>query len=191
MNGIIGKSLSAACVTAGLLAGAAGARAAYRDRCYPDRYEAVSRQEVNAAFAPQVSNGHILDQTMWNAYFEPGTDQLTPAGLEHLDYLARRRPCPDPVVYLQVAGHQDIAYDPAAPDKFVAARNNLNALRIAAVQKYLAAETAGRDLRFSVVLHDPPEVGIPAIEIYPAAIQQLNLSSQGVLKTYGGTGSPR
>ncbi|HEV3257518.1 MAG TPA: hypothetical protein VG013_11600 [Gemmataceae bacterium] len=190
MNGIIRKSVLAACVTAGLFACAAGAGAGWwwSDPCYPERYQALSRQEVNAAFAPQMSNGHILDQTVWNTHFEPNTDQLTRAGMEHLAYLARRRPCPDPVVYLQVAEDKEIAYDPAAPDKFVSARNNLNALRIAAVQKYLSAATAGRDLRFNVVLHDPPEVGISAVP-QGVALQQMNLSTQGVLKIYGGAGA--
>ena len=70
--------------------------------------------------APQVSNGHVLDQTVWNYDFEPGTDKLTGGGLEHLAYLARRRPQPDPMVYLQTA--QDVAYDPASPDKLAATR---------------------------------------------------------------------
>ena len=51
----------------------------------------------------QVHNGHVLDQTVWNSHFEPGTDHLTAGGLAHLDYLARRRPAPDTTVFLEVA----------------------------------------------------------------------------------------
>src|SRR5262245_48731871 len=63
------------------------------DRCYPERYNNLARREVNLAFTPQVQNGHVLDQTVWNHHFEPGTDKLTPGGLAQLQYIARRRPC--------------------------------------------------------------------------------------------------
>src|SRR5947209_5202561 len=46
---------------------------AYRnlvDPCYPQRYEYMARKEVNEAFIPQVQNGHVLDQTIWNWMFE-------------------------------------------------------------------------------------------------------------------------
>ena len=69
------------------------------DPCYPERYNYQARQEVVASYTPQVQNGHVLDQTVWNYDFEAGTDRLTGGGLEHLAYLARRRPQPDPVVY--------------------------------------------------------------------------------------------
>src|SRR5947209_1427699 len=121
MKGFIAKSLVAFCGS-GLLAVVGGCNV-YRnivDPCYPERYDYAARQEVTAAMAPQVFNGHVLDQTVWNYHFEydalkhEGTDKLTPGGLEHLAYLARRRPTADPVVYLQTA--QDIVYDPADPD---------------------------------------------------------------------------
>ena len=51
------------------------------DPCYPQRYEFMARKEVNEAFIPQVQNGHVLDQTVWNYYFEPGTERLTTGGL--------------------------------------------------------------------------------------------------------------
>src|SRR3989442_571602 len=86
------------------------------DPCYPERYEHAARVEVRSIFAPQVHNGHVLDQTIWNSYFEAGTDRLTPAGLEQLAYLVRRRPAPDPVVYLQLAQDVPVAYDPDHPD---------------------------------------------------------------------------
>src|SRR5262249_20338609 len=138
-----------------------------------------------AAIAPQVLNGHVLDQTVWNYHFEPGTDRLTQGGIEHLAYLARRRPCPDPMVYLQTA--QDVPYDPAAPDKFAEARVNLDNRRIQAVQNYLTAQTAGRHLNFEVAIHDPGEVGLPATPV-GITIQKLNMGYQGNLPTSAGAG---
>ena len=68
---------------------------------------------------PQVQNGHVLDQTVWNYDFEPGTDKLTGGGLRtsgvHGPPPAARL---TPTVYLQTA--QDVAYDPANPDELAA-----------------------------------------------------------------------
>src|SRR5437868_1877918 len=103
MKGFIRRSVAAGCV-AGSLALAGGCY--YRDLvdpCYPERYQNAAKQEVYAACAPQMNNGHVLDQTVWNYHFETGKDKLTPGGVEHLAYLARRRPCPDPTVYVQTA----------------------------------------------------------------------------------------
>src|SRR5436309_14893308 len=41
------------------------------DRCWPQRYNNLAHRAVNRAFTPQVQNGHVLDQTMWNHMFEP------------------------------------------------------------------------------------------------------------------------
>src|SRR5262245_17599496 len=175
-----------------LLGGAASAAGglgcyAYRDLvdpCYPQRYEYMARQEVNAAFAPQVLNGHVLDQTVWNAMFEAGTDRLTPGGLDHLAYLARRRPEPDPVIFLQTA--QDVAYDPAAPDKMVEARNDLDAKRTQAIYKFLGAQTAGRGIPFQVVVHDPADVGVSGTFIGAVMLQLPGRARAGLA---GGAGA--
>src|SRR5687768_14578039 len=79
------------------------------DPCWPERYWYSSRQLEKAAFAPQVQNGHVLDQTVWNYHFDGGTDRLNAMGIDHLARLARRRPSPDPLLFLQTA--QDIGYD--------------------------------------------------------------------------------
>ncbi len=147
------------------------------DPCYPMRYGFMARQAVNAAMAPQVLNGHVLDQTVWNYYFEPGTDKLTTGGLERLAYLARRRPCPDPVLYLQTA--QDLVYDHLAPELLAQNRQILDGRRIAAVQAYLTAQTAGRPIPFQVVLHDPSE---PAL----ASSAANNIMSQNYFRFMGG-----
>src|SRR5262245_13054485 len=99
MKGVIRKAVAAlgcAVVAAGAVGchtcggcGHGGCDYDLYDRCYPERYWYMARKEVNAALAPQVQNGHVLDQTVWNHHFEVGTDRLTPGGMEHLAYLAR------------------------------------------------------------------------------------------------------
>jgi len=194
MKGIIAKAFLALC-GAGALAGVEGCNV-YRnivDPCYPERYEFAARQEVIGATAPQVFNGHVLDQTVWNYHFEydavnhVGTDKLTPGGLDFLAYLARRRPSADPVIYLQTA--QDITYDPADPDALADKRARLDGKRIQAIQNYLTAQTAGRHASFQVVVHDPAEVGISAVE-GRLAVQSMYRGSQGTLGTAGTGGGP-
>jgi hypothetical protein len=167
------------------------------DPCYPQRYEAMARQEVCAAFAPQILNGHVLDQTVWNYEFERDREGravvLTPGALEHLAYLARRRPTPDPVVYLQTA--QDVAYDPAAPEKMVAARDELNQLRTQAVYRFLNAQTAGSGVAFQVVVHDPADPGLPGSFVGSTMLQlpgraRAGLPGGGGASATGGGGAP-
>jgi hypothetical protein len=152
------------------------------DPCYPQRYQYASRTEEQAAFAPQVLNGHILDQTVWNYHFEPGTATLNGGGIDTLARLARRRPAPDTVIFLQTA--QDVVYDNMAPDKLVEARNDLDAKRTEAVQKFLQAQTANRPVAFHVQIHDPAEVGFPATPVN-AIVQQMYGSYRGALQRGG------
>ena len=183
MNGFISKKLMALCLGGGLAVISGCTLDELYDPCYPQRYECAAKHEVQAAFGPEVCNGHVLDQTIWNTHFETGTDRLTPGGMDHLAYIARRRPAPDAKVYLQTA--EDIAYDPGVPNHFVEARNELDRKRVEAVQRYLAAQTEGRPLAFEVVVHDPAEVGISAI---PAnlAIQQMYTGTRGNLPVTAG-----
>jgi hypothetical protein len=175
---------------AGLIAGVAataGSGCYYRDvvdPCWPERYNYVARQEVNGAFAPQVQNGHVLDQTIWNYHFEVGSDKLTAGGLEHVAYLARRRPCPDGVVYVQTA--QDVLYDASDANKLQDVRQELDAKRVAAVQKFLTVQTAGRPVAFQVLIHDPAETGISG-PIGNAAANQLVGRVRGGLTSGGGS----
>jgi hypothetical protein len=150
------------------------------DHCYPQRYWDASRKNVDSAFTPQVQNGHVLDQTVWNHHFEPGTDHLTPGGLEHLAYLSRRRPCPDTTVFLQTA--YDLTYDPACPENMAGARQELDTRRIQAIQKYLVANTAG--LEFHVLIHDPADPSLPAIPVNTALLQSW-VNFRGILRTAG------
>lgn len=188
MKGIIAR---VAALLACAIAAAAGGGCYYRDivdPCWPERYNYVARQEVNGAFAPQVQNGHVLDQTVWNYHFEPGTDKLTAGGLDHVAYLARRRPCPDPVVYIQTA--QDVLYDAVNPEKLLEVRRELDARRVVAVQKFLMAQTADRPtpVAFQVFVHDPTEVGVSAVYAN-AAVRQMIGRARGGLATGGGSGA--
>jgi hypothetical protein len=187
MKGFINKSMAVLGLAGGMALG--GGCDTYRnlvDPCYPERYEFAARQEVIGAMAPQVYNGHVLDQTVWNYHFEPGTDRLTAGGMDHLAYLARRRPVPDANVYVQTA--QDVVYDPAVPDKFSDARMVLDNKRVLAVQNFLASVTSGRHLAFEVSVHDPSEVGLAAV---PAGvtIQKHYIGFQGNLPTSAGAGA--
>ena len=142
----------------------------------------------------QVANGHILDQTMWNYHFEPGSDILTQGGLIHLAYLARRRPHADPVVFLQTA--HDIPYDPVRPSNLPSQRGELDAKRAAAIKNYLVAETAGgRPTAFEVVVHNPPpDIGLAAVPV-GNSLRQLYFTPRAVLpgsqgvNTVGGAGA--
>jgi hypothetical protein len=186
MKGLVNRAV----LLLGTGAAAAGGAGCYEyrdlvDPCWPQRYNYMARREVNEAFAPQVQNGHVLDQTIWNYHFEAGADKLTAGGLDHLAYLARRRPHPDCIVYLQTA--QDVVYDPAAPEKLAEVRQELDAKRIAAVQRFLNAQAAGRGVAFQVLVHDPADVSIEG-PYGNAMIQQLPTRSRAGLPSGGGVG---
>jgi len=184
MKGLIGKNMAGLGMLGALALG--GGCETYRnlvDPCYPQRYEFASRVETVGAFAPQVYNGHVLDQTVWNYQFEPGSDKLTLGGQDHLAYLARRRPMPDACVYVQTA--HDVMFDAAAPDRFVETRATLDSRRVQAVQVYLNALTAGRHLAFEVSVHDPSEVGLAATPVSVSILKNY-VGFQGNLPSTGG-----
>lgn len=176
MKGIIHKIVPILCCAAATAAlGCLPDRCV--DPCYPTRYGFMARQSVNAAMAPQVQNGHVLDQTIWNYYFEAGSDKLTTGGMERLAYIARRRPYPDTVLYLQTA--QDLVYDHTAPEKMVETRQTLDGKRLASAQAYLTAQTAGRPIAFHIVIHDP---SVPSV----ASAAANNMISQNYFRFMGG-----
>lgn len=186
MKGLIGKVVPALL----LVLGVGGGCAHYPnkvDPCYPERYWDSSRNLVNEAFAPQVNNGHILDQTVWNEHFETGSDTLNAAGLKHLAYLARRRPQADPVIFLQTA--QDIPYQQAAPQLLTANRSDLDNRRKVAIEGFLTAQCQGRT-NFTVVVHDPAEVGLPGLPANLAIQQMYTTRFQGGLGGGGGGAVP-
>ena len=135
-----------------------------------------------AAFAPQVLNGHVLDQTMWNHHFEAGTDRLTPGGLAHLQYLRAAGPSRTATVYLATAN--DIAYDPACPERYAGAKQELDGLRAAAIQKFLVAANGGRAADFQVLVHDPADVTAPQPGV-GNSVQQMYIRFRGGLRQPG------
>ena len=157
MKGFTTKALAGVALAGGLASGGCYSTQKKVDPCWPERYNNTARREVISAFAPQVQNGHILDQTVYNYQFEPGTDRLTVAGMDQIEVLLRRRPVPDPRIFLATA--HDLGYDATNPDGFVAARTDLDNRRAAAIQKFVGAQTAGRPMAFEVVVHDPALVG--------------------------------
>jgi hypothetical protein len=173
------------------------------DPCYPKRYNHMAEKEVNGAFAAQVNKGHMLDQTVWNYDFDPGTDKLNAMGIDHLAILARRLPQPDTLLFLQTAQittsdtlPKDLVYDAANPDKLASSRQDLDAKRVAAIQKFLMAQTAGKGYDFQVAVIDPSEIGLAAIPV-SASIRELygshfrgNLTSSGGAGPAGGAGAP-
>jgi hypothetical protein len=189
MKGLISRAALGLCLAGSLASTGCWQWLYYKcvDPCYPERYDAMARDEVNAAFAAQAMNGHVLDQTVWNNEFEPGTDKLTPGGQYELAVLARRRPHPDCKIYLQTA--QDIPYDPGAPDLLVTKRADLDARRVQAVLRYLQAQTAARPVAWDVTVHDPGEVGLPAIALQSQILQRIGTFQGTMPTTFGGGGS--
>lgn len=96
MKGIVTKALAGAALAGGLSASGCENVQKCVDPCWPEPYNNTARREVISAFAPQVQNGHILDQTLYNYQFVEGKAELTASGRDQLDTLVRRRPVPDP-----------------------------------------------------------------------------------------------
>jgi hypothetical protein len=125
------------------------------DPYYPKRYNVDARNSVRTALAPQVSNGNVLDQTVWDFHFETGKPELNAMGKDHLKRLARRRPVAQEVIFLQVAQN---------PDEKV---NNkeLNKARSENIKAYMTKISQDKvHPEFQVVLHDPAEVSGSGIE---------------------------
>jgi hypothetical protein len=190
MKGFMRKTLSAFLLVGGISAigCVSGGGARYRnlvDPCQFERYSSTARQEAISAFAPQVVNGHVLDQTIWNYHFESGTDKLHPGGMEKLDQLVRRRPEPDTRIFLATA--RDVGYNVANPEKYAEDQGQLNSKRAQAIQKYLAAQTATRPLNFEILVHDPSDPGISAVSARIAILGQRTNYSGGLTGSGGGS----
>ena len=142
------------------------------DPSWPDRYNYAARQAVIAPFAQQVANGHFTNQTIWNWYFEPGTDKLNGAGMEKLDSIARTTPNPDTKLFLQAA--RDLGVTPENTDRIVALRDDLTAKRAAAIQRYMATQP-GPTVLYEVSVVDMPTPGIYA----PFATQAFRGQTRG------------
>ncbi len=125
------------------------------DPYYPKRYNVDARNSVRAALAPQVSNGNVLDQTVWDFHFETGKPELNVMGKDHLKRLARRRPVAQEVIFLQVAQN---------PDE-IANNKELNKARSENIKTYMTKISQDKvHPEFQVVLHDPAEVSGSGVE---------------------------
>jgi len=153
------------------------------DPYYPKRYNVDARNSVRASLAPQVSNGNVLDQTVWDFHFETGKPELNAMGKDHLKRLARRRPAAQEVIFLQVAQN---------PDEKV---NNkeLNKVRSETVKAYMNKISEDKvHPEFQVVLHDPAEVsgsGIEAARIINGKLSAVSGVPTGALSGSSNSGS--
>ncbi len=162
----------------------------FYDPCWPERYSQQAREAVLNPFDTQVNNARIIDQTVWNYHFEPGTAVLNGNGRQKLDYVARRLPVPDADVYFQTA--RDLAYDPAAPEKLVVARTALDAKRADAILAYLAAQPNGATAKYSVQGIDAFDPGVnsagPAQSVRGLPLQYRSTLSGAVGQPLNGAG---
>lgn len=125
------------------------------DPYYPKRYSVEARNSVRTALASQVSNGNVLDQTVWDFHFETGKPELNAMGKDHLKRLARRRPAAQEVIFLQVA---------QIPDEN-ANNKELNRARSENIKTYMTKISEDKvHPEFEVVFHDPAEVSGSGIE---------------------------
>ncbi|MBA4067238.1 MAG: hypothetical protein C0501_26730 [Isosphaera sp.] len=174
---------------AGTADGPGAIEARYRnlvDANYPERYNFAARQSVVGVFGQQVANGHLQHQTLWNWYFEPGTDKLNPAGMEKLDSLHRTPGGPDPKVYLQTA--RDVGVNPENAGEVRTLRDDLTAKRAAAVLKYLSTQP-GAAVPYEVGVVDAPTPGINSLFAASAYRGQAGGYSGGLVGG-GGVGVP-
>ncbi|OAI41727.1 hypothetical protein AYO40_02450 [Planctomycetaceae bacterium SCGC AG-212-D15] len=199
MKGFITGTMGSVCLLGGLV-GMVGCTH-YRDLadpCWPERYNAQARQEVREGLTPQVQNGHVLDQTVWDSHFKVGSSELTPGGIEQLNYLLRRRPCPDNNVYVQTAQilptdvaspDKALSFNPATPEKMIETRNKLNQERKEAVERYLVAAANGRNLKFNIETIDVATPGMSAIQMNSLMRIRLLGTPAGSLPSTGGAGA--
>jgi len=180
MKGFISKALVTGAVLAGL---SCGSGCYYRDYwdivdpCWPEHYNCDARGEVMTPRVTQATNGLVLEQTVWNHYFETGTADLNKGVQVSLDRMARRRPMPVGDVFVQTA--HDVSYDSAHPEQLALQRADLDARRMKAVQAYLAA--ARPDASFSLAIHDPGTKVLIGVEAQ--TFQFINArSAQGALR---------
>jgi hypothetical protein len=130
-----------------------------------------------------VHNGDVLNKTIFNHYFEFGTDTITVAGIEKLNSLARTRPAPDPELFIQTARDFPANTDPT---KLADLRTELDAKRAAVIQQYLASQPTFAPVAYKIYVHDPI---VPSIYA-EMALRSYNGSLQGYRGgvTGGGTG---
>lgn len=161
------------------------------DPCYPERYNCKAREEVNDYRNAQVQNGLILEQTLFVHHFNPASEMLHPGGVALLQRLANRRPYPESVVYIQTA-QNNYDLDFKKPEEYANKRKELDEKRRVEVEKFLKMERP--DVNFTVVVSNPPKVGISGAE-GRAAVNNIRGTARGYFMipgfqdTGGGGGS--
>ncbi len=76
---------------------------------------------------------------------------------------------------------------PDRPEKMVENRQTLDGKRIAAVQAYLTAQTAGRPTQFQVFVHDPAEPSLSSVPVNFSVIQMYFRFRGGLMMGGGGS----
>lgn len=122
---------------------------------WPERNSSLARQTVLHPFEVQQNNAYVVNDVILNAYFDNSSDALNGVGRDKLDQLARRMPAVNPVVWLQTSN--DVVYEAKSPDRTVAARNELDQKRAAAVLAYLSSRPGARGTVFNVQVLDNPD----------------------------------
>jgi hypothetical protein len=127
---------------------------AYReivDPCWPERYNSMAAHSVRQMHMAQTAQGHKLEQTVWNVFFdtEPktgdGTGILNEAGKDLLRTLSRREPVPDFQLWLQYA------HDVKDPTR----RDVVTEQRKAAIKNFLTVQTKlGNGDAYHIDVHD-------------------------------------
>ena len=170
-------------VAAGLvgLSGCVGTYNDVVDPCYPERWNCRARGEVADVLQTQANNGLALEQTLYNHYFAEGSDELLPGGKALLVRLARRRPTPEPAIFVQAANDGDILQSRNL-DEIAQKRKDLNERRVKAVSAFLKAIRP--DVNFTVAVHDPSPVGMDAIEA-ARATYDMHMSAIGNMPLQG------
>jgi hypothetical protein len=80
-------------------------------------------------------------------------------------------------------------YDPAAPDKMIVARQDLDEKRKQAVMAFVNAQTAGQRGEFRVIVHDPAEVGLSSNAVGSTVTQMYGRFRGGLVGGGGGVGA--
>lgn len=157
---------AAAVVMGGLLGGCATAdrpslQSKFQDlnsnNSWPQRNSYLARESVLHPFEVQMNNAAVLNGVVNNLDFDSGTDRLNGVGRDKLDRHARKMPAPDAKVFLQTAA--DVPFDPAAPERAVQVRTDLDQKRAQAVLSYLNTRPNTRGVAFEVVAIDIADPG--------------------------------
>jgi hypothetical protein len=155
------------------------------DPCWPERYNSTARASVREMCTAQSNKGHILDQTIWNSYFErdlktgDGTAKLNEAGQEVLRYIARRQPFPDFHLWLQYP--HDV--------KDVGKREQVVADRKVAIQNFLSTQTLlGGGDNYQISMHDFVQPTYPA-EWAEKAYRAIDMQGKLIAVPQGSGGS--